>query len=111
MKEVSNVGALYTGRGAYSYTDIGLIGLISEIGLWSVLVYIFPVIRFYRITRKVRNEEYYIFLVGLFTYVLVTSISLIVTDIQRIFAWPILLFTFETAAYYLERRSQKHIKM
>lgn len=96
--ETSEHVDFYEGHGLFNYTDIGIIGLVAQIGIASIFVYILPMIRFLYIlikTRKFKNEEPYSYLLGIYIYLVITSISLIITNNKRIFAWPFCLAFYE----------------
>lgn len=92
----------YTGAGKFGYTDIGIIGSMAQMGMWTLIVYCIPVLRFFYILLKVRNEKnkyYFPFLTGLFSFVIITSGTLLIINQSRIFMWPFCIAIFEYCYY------------
>jgi len=88
----------------FDHTDIGLLGSISYIGLIGFFVlFLWPYIRCLKIVKIVPKGEKisrdYIFILGLFTYISLTSLTIIITDNARIFVWPFILAIFEFYKY------------
>lgn len=80
----------------YDHTDIGIIGTITYIGLiGTIVLFIAPYIRccktFLQIPKENRQNRDVYFYTGLFVYVTVTAVTIIVTDNSRIFVWPFIL--------------------
>lgn len=95
---IGNYYSSYIGRGNFGMTDIGLLGLITQIGLWTIPVYIYPMFRFFNILLKIKNRDdknYFLLLCGLFLYLLMTSITIIIINQQRIYVWPMIICIFE----------------
>ena len=95
---VNNLNDNYHGYDYFEITDIGVIGLITQIGIGAFFVYIFPMIRFGYILMKTRayhNKEPYPYLFSVFIFLIFTSGTLVVMNPQRIFAWPFCLAFFE----------------
>ena len=95
----------------YSHKDIGIIGTLGRLGLFYSGVYIIPMLYYgyflirnsKEIGRKYTRPEYS-FLAGLYVYLMFTTISLLVTDSVRIYAWPFYLALFE---FYRKRDTYK----
>lgn len=97
-KYIGNYFSSYAGRGQFGLTDIGILGLLTQIGLWVIPVYLYPMFRFFNILCKTKNDSdqyYYPFLIGLFSYLLMTSATIIIINQQRIYAWPMVICIFE----------------
>lgn len=98
---------IYNGyRLLYNHTDLGLYGMISYMGISSVFLFIIPVNRYikmaFRIPKKKRScTECYIY-IGILSYIVVSSVTIIITDNVRIFAWPFALAILEFYKEYLK---------
>nr|WP_304442629.1 hypothetical protein [uncultured Acetatifactor sp.] len=86
----------------YSHKDIGIIGTLGRLGVFYFGVYIIPMIYYGGVligilkeVEKQYTRQEYSFLIGLYVYLLFTTISLLVTDSVRIYAWPFYLALFE----------------
>lgn len=83
----------------YFYSDVGIVGSLAQYGLFYLVIYVWPMIRMGRMTielfanKKVRQE--YAFLIGLYCLLLLTSVSLIVTDMFRMLLFPFCIAIFE----------------
>lgn len=80
----------------YDHTDIGLIGTITYIGIvGAIVLFIIPYIRccttLFRVQRAKEYDVNSYFFVGLFVFLTVTAVTIIVTDNSRIFVWPFIL--------------------
>jgi len=78
--------------------DLGLLGLVFEMGLLGLFFYVGILARFAYILYKNRhnkNIKEYPFLVGIFVYILATSVSLMITDTFRMFMFPFCIAIFE----------------
>lgn len=80
----------------YDHTDIGIVGTVTYIGLiGTIALFIAPYIRccktFFQIPKENKQDRDIYFYTGLFVYVTVTTITIIVTDNSRIFVWPFIL--------------------
>lgn len=81
------------------YSDVGLIGLTANIGLFGlIIVFIYPLIRtgyfLFKLVKKYSWREY-IFPISLYVYLLVSSGTLISTDVQRILQFAFFIAYFE----------------
>lgn len=96
----------YYGRGSYGYTDIGILGVFGQIGLlWTTLIYIWPMCRAWNVARKAykRKNEMYPFLTALFMFLLLSSGTLFVLNLPRIFMWPWCIAIFEYCGYCIRK--------
>ena len=89
----------YGYRFIYNYTDLGLIGSISYMGISFIVLFIMPVVRHLRfithVTKKYRQNKEFIIYIGLLTYICVSSFTILITDNFRIFGWPFVLAILE----------------
>ena len=87
----------YYGAGKLGFTDIGIVGLLAQVGLWSVVLYIIPVLRFaFYIPRiKKNNIKEIPFLAALLSYLFITSVTLLILNSTRAFMWPFCIALFE----------------
>jgi hypothetical protein len=86
----------------YYYSDCGFVGQLAKLGIFVVFVYIWPLIRFFKIAKKLIKSRLVkpgAFLASLVGYLFITSITLIVLDKGRIILWPIIIAIFE---YYYQ---------
>ena len=80
----------------FDHTDIGIIGTITYIGLiGTIVLFVAPYVRcfktFVQVPNKFRHDRDFYFYTGLYIYVTVTAVTIIITDNSRIFAWPFIL--------------------
>lgn len=101
--------------GQFYYTDVGVFGLLGEVGLFSIVFYIYPVARLIKIAIKVikfKQGNKFSFYIGLITFLLLTSFSLIVTDKGRVLLFPIIIaygeFVYEKLNQQI--RSKKRLR-
>lgn len=78
--------------GIYNYSDVGIIGLLAQIGLFIVPIYIWPLLRWGRISIGIAMKKEYRkewgFIVAMYAYLLCTTPTLIITNVGRIFLFP-----------------------
>lgn len=90
---------VYSGGGLYDLTDVGFIGLLAQSGLFSIILFIIPVIRLIYILKesnKAKNRVVnYPLMVGLCVFVITTAGSLIITNQDRAMIIPIIMALFE----------------
>jgi len=81
----------------YHIVDIGFLGLLFELGLSGTFFYVSILLRFAYVLFRNRNKkiEEYPLLFGIFVYLIITSGSLIITDIFRMFMFPFCIAIFE----------------
>ncbi len=78
-------------KGYYLYADVGIFGLLAQMGIISVVVYIYPLIHSIKVLIISRNRKADIFLLGIVIYIITLSPTLIVTNHERIIQWPLFL--------------------
>ncbi|MDD6644495.1 MAG: O-antigen ligase family protein [Oscillospiraceae bacterium] len=87
--------------GIYNYSDVGFIGLLAQTGLFSIVLFIWPVVRWIKIIiRCKRNNIDYSLLLGLLFFSLSSMVSLSLFDSPRAILLPFLLAIFEF--YYVQ---------
>lgn len=96
--------------GQFYYSDVGIFGLIGEIGIWSLVFYLIPLYRAIKTViliykRHVGSE--YAFYIGVVIFMIGTSLTLIITDQGRIMALPFIIAYTEFINYKLKRSSIK----
>ena len=84
-------------------TDVGYFGALGNMGFSHVLVYGFTKIR----KVRVLSEPFYSLSVGLLVYVLVTSITQILTDPARILQLPVILAVSDATVYNIAGYTKK----
>lgn len=96
----------------YFYFDVGVIGLLGEVGLMAIPLYIYPLYRIirntYRLFRGKQISEYG-FLAGITVYLLLSSITLLITSTNLMIAFPVIYAYSEyvNAVSYSERKKAK----
>lgn len=75
--------------------DIGFIGYTAQTGIWSVVLFIVPMLRMLLILLNTYKNEFSVFLWSIYIYLVITSSTLFVLDSQRILMWPFCLALFE----------------
>lgn len=96
--EASN-SALIHGPVGIAYTsDVGFVGLLAETGICSLIIYVWPVVRMLKTVfslgiKKVAKTTP--FLLATVVYILLTSVTLIMTDMGRCLAFPFFIALFE----------------
>lgn len=108
----------YKGRGKFGYTDIGFYGLLAQVGMWAVLIYIVPLVRMGIITFRLKKENPYRELcIGLFVFILATSLTLLILNRTRAFMFPFCVGIFEYAnvvekeRVWREKRASQLVEM
>jgi O-antigen ligase len=87
-----------TARGIFYFNDNGFLGIVGQIGIWAFIIYGFMVVRFGYIVRrlfKAKDYEHGTLLLGLYIYMLLTSISLICYWDTTCILCPVLWALFE----------------
>lgn len=80
--------------GQFYYTDVGVFGLLGEVGIFSLIFYIYPLIKQIKVAIRVvkfKQDNVYSFYLGLIMYLFLTSFSLIITDKGRVLLFPIII--------------------
>ena len=96
----------------FYYFDVGVIGLLGEVGLMAFPLYIYPLYRIirnaYHLFRGKRLSEYS-FLVGIVVYLILSSITLLITSTNLMIAFPVIYAYSEyvNAKSCLERKNAK----
>lgn len=103
-----------TVNGIFYFNDDGFLGLIGQIGIWAFIIYGMMVVRFGYIVRKLfisRDYNRGTLLLGLYVYMLLTSISLICFWDSTCLVCPVLwaLFEYEYNQHILEHVEQDDI--
>lgn len=92
---------------SYYYTDIGIIGLLAEIGLGAIIVYVLPMKRAFEIgvkAYKYNRQEFAMYITYL-VYFCMTSFTLIATDSARAISYPFFLAFALYVEYVVERKN------
>lgn len=77
----------------YFYADVGLIGEVAQIGLFSFVLYVWPVVHWTKFTVKNR-KRISPFMIGVICYIFATTPTLICTSVGLCFMWPICIAMF-----------------
>ena len=83
--------------------DVGVVGLMAQLGLFAIPFYVVPLIRMVYILHKIgwkRAARENMFLVVLLVYLIGTSITLLITDSGRSIAFPFVIALYE---YYYKQ--------
>lgn len=98
-----SLGTAYT-------SDVGIIGLLAETGLLSIVFFVIPIIRMIYIlfkTKKMPLDSTRMFLMVLIVYLITTSATVIITDGARCLALPVIMALFEYYyASYIEVKNR-----
>ncbi len=103
----ANSETFYISRGSYgmfSTTDVGIFGYYSIFGIAGLVLYLYLILKMLTIIWtliKSKKIDYCVEIIGIFIFFISTSLTLIVTDSQRIILFPIILALFNNK-YYLE---------
>ncbi len=78
---------------SFYYSDVGIFGLLAEIGMGTIFFYLIPVVRSIKIGKKAykTNKNKYSFFITFSVYIILTSFTLIVTDTFRAISYPVYL--------------------
>lgn len=112
-------GLAYTGNGSYYsevehgargwayYSDVGIFGLIANVGLFAIIIYLIPVARMGWILKKIHSKysiSEMVFPTTIFVYIIITSLTLIMTDVMRVQLFALMIGYFEYIywAYYVK---------
>lgn len=94
----------------YYYSDVGIFGLIGEIGIFALLFYIGPLIGMCKLAVKIlknKLQKKYAFFLGLVVFLVATSATLIITDDFRIAFYPIVL----AYGFHIETELKKDLSL
>lgn len=98
-------GYIYTQT--YSHVDIGVVGSTAMLGIPYIGMYVVPIIRFGKTIykgygcRKKMLSDYMVF-VCLFAFLILTSVTIVVTDGSRVYAWAYYMAAFEYYRWNVE---------
>lgn len=83
--------------GIYFYTDVGIFGMLANMGIVGILLVFLFYMRLFNIVRFLRHKRApeSIYLIGVMTYFIMTSGSLLIFQSGRIVAVPFCLALFE----------------
>jgi hypothetical protein len=85
-------------RGIYYYSDVGGVAIFARYGLFVIPMYFWPVVYLGIITWKIAKSKIfrrdYGLLLGAFVYFIMTMQTLIITDSERIFLYPLIISMF-----------------
>jgi hypothetical protein len=90
---------VYGGTLGGTPTDVGVIGLLAEVGLLGAFCFAVLLLRGIYIIFKIKKDKNRIFLVGLITYIISTLPTLIITNVGKIYALPVCIAIFEGVYY------------
>lgn len=94
---ISHYGIIH-GDGRAAVSDVGIFGQLAKYGLFIIPIYIFPLWRSFYIMKKIWHNPYIknqLFYLGMYAYIIVTSITLIAIDQFRFLTWPFFLTVME----------------
>lgn len=80
----------------YFYSDVGIVGILAQYGIFALFMYVYPVLRWGRVIIK----KFHSFVknplpLALFVYILITTPTLIVISTGLSLSWAILFVVFE----------------
>lgn len=77
----------------FYYSDVGIFGLLGETGLGSIIFYILPLLKLISIAKKafLVDKVKYSFFISCVIYMILTSVSVIITDSFRIILYPVII--------------------
>lgn len=112
MGITTDLNILNGSLGIYSTTDVGVIGLLAQTGLLSIVFWLIPLIRMKHIINRMKRKREntcgaFPFMNGIFTFAVISSISLIFTDSTRAILIPFMLSIFEFENYKLQCQGRK----
>jgi len=100
---VANYNSLIRGPyDSFFLNDVGFVGQLARLGLFIIPIYIWPIIRFARITFmtfKSKDRTEFSLLLALLAFMIFTSISVIMIDPARSMGMPIYFAIFEYQHY------------
>lgn len=91
--------------GIFSTTDVGIFGYYSIFGIFGLLLYLYLIVKMISIiSTLIKNNkiDYCIETIGVLTFFITSSATLIVTDSQRIILLPLILAIFNNK-YCIEK--------
>ena len=94
--------------GSYFYADVGIIGLMAQFGIFSFVIYVWPMLRWGRhILRHLRSGKLDPFLIAMYIYMLASTPSLLCVNQALCIIWPFSLAFF---AYSNEKLGEEEDK-
>lgn len=94
-----------------SLEDIGIIGYSAQVGIWGIALYFLPMLRMAWVLLHGEKNDLKIFLWSIYSYLLITSATLLVLDSQRILMWPFCLALFEFYNMKYNKRKPESIQI
>ena len=97
-----NYYSLIHGRGIAYIDDVGIFGQLARLGVFILPIYLWLTVRLIKIWRRIKKgglQKDYVFLSAVLVYFLLTSISLICLDPQRILLYPMIIAIYEYTYY------------
>jgi len=94
------------------YSDTGFIGLLGHFGIFSIVLYVIPLLRMISccfVILKERKQEKYNFMVGLTVWNILCSFTLITVEQQSFIVFPIILAVTEYTSHMIKRDMVKCI--
>lgn len=95
-------------RGIAYVDDVGIWGQMAKLGVFAFIIYIPILIRFGQIALYMRKHTGSNLYIALFFYILMSSLTLMVLDNQRIMLLPFLIAIFEFA--YRKEKANNSLK-
>lgn len=99
-------------KGWAYYSDVGFLGLLANVGIFSFVVYIIPIFRQFQVLTLLSKRNCIVeslFLLGSFVYTLLSSFSLISTDATRMLQFAFIIALYETV--YMKLMNKQEIKL
>ena len=93
--------------GTYYLTDVGIIGVVAQMGMFGLVSYFYIIWRGYKATKflaKTGELNNYGFVCGVFVFLIMSSFSLSIFDNFRVFSLPICISLFESVLLTSEKR-------
>mgnify|MGYP005756127823 CR=1 FL=1 len=82
--------------GCYYYADTGFVGMLPQLGIFIVNIYLWPIFHFLKgISKRMRERKASAFSIGLITYILLTSVTVICLNPAYYIIWPISMALLE----------------
>ncbi|WP_026524029.1 O-antigen ligase family protein [Butyrivibrio sp. MB2005] len=101
LSEEKYYAIIHGTSGEAYYSDLGLLGMIAETGTMSLILYVFPVaLIFYKLTILKKKEMINDLDIALFTFIIGTSFTLILTTGSNCIAFGFLIAYFEFRTYF-----------
>lgn len=90
------------GDGRAAISDVGIFGQLAKYGVFIIPIYIYPIFRSFNIIKKTWNSQFVknnLLYLGLYIYMVTSSISIIAIDQFRMLCWPVFLTIIEFIWY------------